>query len=304
MQGGEITLPCKTYFRDNHKIQLDSYFKSGKFLNSEFTFTNMFIWQQSYNIRYAEIDGNLCIFSHHGTEPESVSLTTFTGDTESTVTKLLTYFEYINSPVIIRLFGAEQKQIISETFPDKFNFEEDPNSYDYVYSIPDLISLPGGKYHSKRNHINKFQNLYQYEYHTMTKTYCAQCREMFQRWSEAKRDTIANIDEQLTAVNRLLDNWENLDISGGCITVDGHMVAFSFGEVLCEANSIIVIHLEHADVDYRGSFPMINQQFLENEWASLTYVNREEDMGIMGLRNAKKSYKPCLMVKKYIASLK
>ena len=84
--------------------------------------------------------------------------------------------------------------------------------------------------------------------------------------------------------------------------VEGKMVAFSFGEVLSEENSMVVIHLEHADTEYQGSFPLINQQFLLNSWQAFEYVNREEDMGLAGLRQAKKSYKPCMMVKKFIAS--
>lgn len=283
---------------------LDSYFKNGRFLNSEFTFTNMFMWQSSYNIRYAEIDGNLCIFSQHGSGPESVNMTTFSGDIAATVPKLLEYFESIGQAPLIRLFSRDQKELIKKLFPDKFSFEKDVDSFDYVYNTPDLITLPGGKYHAKRNHINKFKTLYNYKYHTMTPDFREECRRMFIKWCDSKRDSISNIYEQLDAVNRLLDNWEQLDIAGGCITIDGNMVAFSFGEVLCYAESIAVIHLEHADIDFQGSFPMINQQFLEHQWSDFKLVNREEDMGLEGLRKAKKSYYPVLMTEKYVASLK
>ena len=88
---------------------------------------------------------------------------------------------------------------------------------------------------------------------------------------------------------------------GGCLRVDGAMVAFSVGEPLCE--DTVVIHLEHADTDYVGAFAMMNQQFLAHEWQDYTYVNREEDMGIPGLRKAKESYRPAFMVKKYVATL-
>ncbi|MBQ7960700.1 MAG: DUF2156 domain-containing protein [Clostridia bacterium] len=286
------------------KPLLDSYFRNGLFLNSELTFTNMFIWQPSYNIRYAEIGDTLCIFSKYKNEPESVNLSTFSGNIQEAVSKLLEYFNEISSPPLIRLFSKEQKTILSESFPGMFRFEKDPDSYDYVYNISDLINLSGSKYHAKRNHINKFKSLYNYQYHTMTPEYREACREMFCRWCESKKDSISNIGDQLTAVNRLLDNWESLDIAGGCITVDGQMVAFSFGEVLCYRNSIAVIHLEHADTDFQGSFPMINQQFLEHQWSDFKLVNREEDMGLEGLRKAKKSYYPVLLTEKYTATLK
>lgn len=283
---------------------LDSYFKNGNFLNSEFTFTNMFMWQSPYNIRYTEIDGNLCIFSKHGNGPESVNLTTMQGDFQKAIPKLLEYFREIGEKPLIRLFGSEQKQLVKDAFPDVFHFEKNINSADYVYNSSDLINLPGNKYHAKRNHINKFKSLYAYQYHTMTPDYREDCRKMFIRWCDSKRDTVSNIDEQLDAVNRLLDNWEHLDIVGGCLTVDGKMIAFSFGEVLCYSSSIAVIHLEHADTEYQGSFPMMNQQFAEHQWSDFRLINREEDMGLEGLRKAKKSYHPTLMTKKYNVTLR
>jgi len=283
---------------------LDAYFRKNCFINSEFTFTNLFMWQKSYNIRYAEINGNLCIFSQHGNDPESVNLANFQDNALTVIPELLKYFKGIGQEPFIRIFGKEQKNLLKNTFPDVFKYEKDTDSFDYVYNIQDLINLPGGKYHAKRNHINKFKSLYNYRYHTMTPDFREDCREMFIRWCNSKRDNITNIDEQLEAVNRLLDNWENLDIAGGCLTVDEKMVAFSFGEVLCYPESIVVIHLEHADTDYQGSFPMINQQFLEHQWSDFKLVNREEDMGLEGLRKAKKSYYPVLMTEKYVATLK
>ena len=283
---------------------LDACFKKGRFINSEFTFTNLFMWQKSYNIRYAEIGGHLCIFSQHGNGPESVTLTPLQDDVSTVIGEILKYYKNIGQQPFIRISGEEQKNLIKQAFPDMFKFEKETDSFDYVYSIDDLINLPGGKYHAKRNHINKFKSLYNYEYHTMTPEFREDCREMFARWCESKKDSITNIDEQLQTVNRLLDNWENLDIVGGCLMVDGKMVAFSFGEVLCYPESIVVIHLEHADTDYQGSFPMINQQFLEHQWSDFKLVNREEDMGLEGLRKAKKSYYPVLMTEKYVATLK
>lgn len=291
-----VTLSAKPLF--------DSYFKSGCFLNSEFTFTNMFMWQKPYNIRYAEIDNTLCIFSQHNNEPESVNFISRSGDITSAMNQLLEYFKQKNIPPVIRLFGKEQKGLLKETFPGKFYIERDIDNFDYVYQISDLTELSGSKYHAKRNHINKFKSLYDFKYRTLTPEFREPCREMFARWCESKRESLPNVDEQLTAVNTLLDNWENLDITGGALFIDDRIIAFSFGEVLCSDQSIIVVHLEHADTDFQGSYPMINQQFLINEWSDFTLVNREEDMGLEGLRKAKKSYYPTFMVKKYIATLK
>ncbi len=282
----------------------DSYFKDASILNSESTFTNLFMWQVPYNIRYAIIDGCLCVFSKHNDRPESVNFPFGDGNAVSALEKTLDYFKAMGNPPKIRLYGQSQKEFVENRFPDTFHFKTDIDAADYVYNIDNLINLPGSKYHAKRNHINKFKSLYDFKYHRMTTDFREDCRLMFNHWCESKRGVIDNIEEQLMAVNRLLDNWENLDIVGGCITVDSQMVAFSFGEVLSRKESIVVIHLEHADVDFQGSFPMINQQFLEHEWNDFRFVNREEDMGLEGLRKAKKSYYPILMTKKYIATLK
>ncbi len=299
----DISFTIKPVTLDSKPV-LDSYFKNEHFLNSEFTFTNLFMWQKSYDIRYAEINEVLCIFSRHAGGPESVNLTSLKCDASVVIQQLLEYFRKLGQQPFIRIFSNEQKNILKETFPDMFKYEKDIDSFDYVYNVQDLINLPGGKYHAKRNHINKFKSLYKYQYHTMTPSFRKDCREMFIRWCNSKRDNIANVDEQLDAVNRLLDNWESLDIVGGCLTVNEKMVAFSFGEVLCYHESIAVIHLEHADTAYQGSFPMINQQFLEHQWSDFKLVNREEDMGLEGLRKAKKSYYPVLMTEKYIVTLK
>ena len=286
------------------KPLFDGYFADYNGMNSEYTFTNMFMWRKSYSIRYAVIDGMLCIFSRHGLSPETVNFPLGKGNIKSVISKLISYFDEIGQRPLIRLYNNSEVDALNASFPDQFILTEDRNSFDYVYKVSDLINLPGSKYHSKRNHINQFLSNYSYKYQKITKDQLEPCFLMFEKWCESKKDIVDGISEQHEAVKNLIDNFEALDVIGGCISVDDRIVAFSFGEILNTKNSIAVIHLEHADVDFKGSFPMINQQFLENEWSSLTYVNREEDMGLLGLRNAKKSYKPCLMVKKYIASLK
>lgn len=286
------------------KPLFDNYFSAYNGMNSEYTFTNMFMWRKSYNIRYAIIDGALCIFSKHGESPETVNFPIGSGNIKIILDKLLDYFDSIGQPPLIRIYNDGEIDALNQTFPDRFIFTEDRNSFDYVYKVSDLVNLTGSQYHSKRNHINQFVSKFDFEYQKITEKHLSPCFDMFEKWCNTKEDVISDIHEQRMAVKSLIENFDFLGVTGGCILVDGQLVAFSFGEVLSPQNSVAVIHLEHADTDFQGSFPLINQQFLENEWNALSYVNREEDMGLPGLRRAKKSYKPCLMVKKYIASLK
>ncbi len=282
---------------------LDNYFSQYGGFNSEFTFTNMFMWQKSYNIRYAITNDMLCIFSQHGDGAETVNIPIGNGDMKAAISTLLNYFKNMNQPPLIRLYKEEEKALLNTIFPSTFIFTEDRNSFDYVYNVQDLIDLPGSRYHAKRNHINRLLSHHSFEYKRIDENLKKPCFDLFVNWCESKRDTVPGIEEQYEAVKRLFDNMDDLGITGGCITIDKQVVAFSFGEVLNAENSIAVIHLEHADTNIQGSFPLINQQFLENEWSSFELVNREEDMGLEGLRRAKKSYHPCMMVKKYIASV-
>ncbi len=286
------------------KELIDSFFRQKCTLSSEFTFTNLFMWQKSYNMHYAMPEGMLTIIPKHGDGPLSATYPVGEGDIKAAMRKILDYFEHIGETPLIRLYNDISRYQLEQDFPDTFIFTEDVNSHDYVYRTSDLINLSGNKYHGKRNHVNRFKSSYNYEYHRMTPDYKDRCMEMFKGWVDSKKDSVPGIDEQFDAVSTLLNNWEHLDITGGCLTVDGEMVAFSFGEQLCADGSMAVIHLEHANTDYNGSFAAMNQQFLEHEWSSFEFVNREEDMGLEGLRKAKESYRPVFMVKKYIATLK
>lgn len=293
-----MTLKNELNFKDitlDDKDTINKYLRQSPRLCSDLTFTNLFMWRKSYNIRFAEADGVLFVSHRHG-------------DTAAAVTPVFCENESFKAAVESRIgkapfkiYGESELELILNAFPDTFEITEDRDSFDYVYGVRDLTELSGKAYHSKKNHINKFCSLYNYRYEHMTPEYRSRCTRLFEGWYRTKAETVEGADEQLEAVLELLENWEQLDIVGGCITVDENMVAFSFGEKLCSDPSCAVIHLEHADTAYRGSYAMINRLFLQHEFRDLEYVNREEDMGLEGLRRAKLSYKPAFMVKKYTA---
>lgn len=277
--------------------------------NSEFSFTNLFMWRKSYNIRYSIIDDMLCLFPQHtGYAPTATFPIGFINsdgsekDVSSAVSQILEWFEAQECTPMISLYDKRAVKKLNDTFPGKFSIREDRDNFDYVYKIDDLINLSGKKYHSKRNHINKFNARYpNYQYFKITSENAEKCISLFDSWRNLKEDEASvGLSEEREAVIELLNNLDVLGVTGGGIKIDGKIAAFSFGEALYD--DTVVIHLEHADTSYDGIFPAINQQFLKNEWSSYTYVNREEDMGISGMRKAKKSYHPTFMVEKYIAT--
>ena len=175
----------------------------------------------------------------------------------------------------------------------------DRDNSDYVYSTLDLIQLSGRKYHRKKNHLNRFLKNYQFEYRDLDMELVECFIDMQEEWCQMKEcvDKPDLLSEDY-AINMALTHFEELDYRGGAIQIDYKIEAFSLGESL--NTDTAVIHIEKANPDIPGLYSAINQFFCSNRWAEKEYINREQDMGIEGLRKAKESYHPHHMVNKYI----
>ena len=289
----DITIDKKNY--------LNTFLEKANSENSELTFTNLFMWRKSYNVKFSVVSDCLVIISRHGKNPAIIYFPIGDGDRIACLNEVLKEFQKSEESFSIRINSDEDLEMFKSAYGNKFEITEDTNSFDYVYRVQDLSDLKGKKYHAKRNFTNRFESKYNYTFETMTPDQKDECFSLYKNWLKEKEDDIPGLDESFEAVSELLDNWESLDITGACLRVDGKMVAFSFGEPMISAKNTVVIHFEHADTTFEGAFPMMNRQFLLNCWQNFEFVNREEDMGLPGLKKAKESYYPCHMAKKYLA---
>jgi len=176
---------------------------------------------------------------------------------------------------------------------------DDRNNWDYVYKVDDLINLSGNKYRQNRRWLTKFLETYNYDFHVLTKDLIDKTKELQLEWCLQKgcyEDE--SLNEEQKAINDALDNFKQLGFMGGILCVDNECVAYTFGEML--NSNTLVIHIEKAHTQYEGSYQAINNLFLKNCFTDIKFVNREQDLGILGLRKAKESYKPHHMVKKSI----
>jgi len=192
---------------------------------------------------------------------------------------------------------------MEEHYPDKFSFSFLRDYSDYLYNTQDLIFLQGKKYQSKRNHINKFKKMYNYQYINMNQDDIPECIDMHRQWAALhceKGNTQLNGDSCATL--KALQLFNKLDFKGGVLRVDGKIAAFTLGQAI--NNSTFDICVEKALPDYEGAYSMINQQFLKHQASAYTYVNREDDVGEEGLRKAKLSYHPAQLINKYRAVLR
>lgn len=288
----------------NDKACFDGYLKKYNPQISEMTFTNFFMWRNFYKFRFAEINEMLCVISVADNSSPFAFIPV--GNVENievfhdTVEKLRQYFLSKGWTLEFRRVEENELGFFNGIIrPENIVF--DRSSSDYVYLLSDLTHLSGKRFDGKRNHINKFKKLYTYEYVTLDSSNIEDCKRIMQDWcNERSCEDHKDLYCEKLANFEVLDNYEALGCKGALIKVNDRFEAFTVGETL--NNDTVVIHIEKAKNAIHGLYTFINQQFCEKEWQNAVYVNREQDLGVEGLRKAKLSYNPVKMVNKYIVS--
>lgn len=265
----------------------------GKSENSTLSFTTLYTWAFDGRIKYDIIDDCLVLI-FCGKKGCSCTYPYGNGDKLSALKKSYDYMKSAGDVSFILMSKTEADDIL-KAFPDEFDIEYDENNSDYVYLTEDLINLKGNKYQQKRNHLNAFLKNYDYEYVRLTIDDIDEIKELFNRWQSGQ--TNHDLGYSLIATTRFLDNMDKFGVTAGGIRVDGKLVAFSAGEAITD--DMAHVPMEFADTNFRGAFNVINRDFCKNEWKDYKYINREEDMGVPGMRYAKRAYNPVRMTEKY-----
>ena len=268
--------------------------------NSTYNFTNMFMWEGNGAITYAEVCGCMVLFFQFRKNPPMVSYPIGSGDKKEAIKQICEYLKGEGARPLFRNLSEWMKEELEELCPGKFEFIYDRDNSDYVYETEKLITLSGKKLHQKRNHLNYFKNNYNFEYVKLTENDMPECKKLFERWTEEKQDDDSG-DNARGATYKVIDNFSALGVVGGGIKINGQLEAASFAEPV--TNDTVLAHLEFGNSSIRGVFNAINQQFCEHEWSEYKYINREEDMGLSGLRQSKLAYRPIYLIDKYAAVL-
>ncbi len=259
---------------------------------SELTFTNLFIWQQHFNYSYCLRDDVLLIRGEDQGKPFLLEPlgSGVTSDVVSTILKTHT--------------GVAIERA-SETFctkylnnDERFEIRDMRDHWDYIYARDDLAHLKGRRYHRKRNHVSKFVQNYRFEYHRIDETKIDDCRAVMDEWCRDKHcEHDPGLCAEKEAATVLLDHYTELELIGGLLEVSGKPVAFAIAESIDGHTALI--HVEKAVRGLVGLYQAVNKFFCENSLKGFSFVNREQDLGIEGLRKAKESYFPLRMLKKF-----
>ncbi|HCP14189.1 MAG TPA: hypothetical protein DIT32_00125 [Peptococcaceae bacterium] len=287
----------------NDKKWIDPLIAAANFRGCHQNFTNMFAWTEVYKYEVAQVEGFLVVKENSESLAPHFYFPAGTGDLKSVIETMKADAEERQHPFSLIGLSVENVEALRQIYPDRFEYQALPDIFDYVYRLDKLVSLSGKKLQSKRNHINRFKATNPWTFELITAENKDACWEMNVQWCKehgcGKDPELAN---EKCAVRRCFDYYWELGLEGGLLRVDGKVIAYTMGERL-NADTYD-IHIEKAFPEIHGSYQMINHEFashLQEKYPDLVYVNREEDMGLEGLRKAKLSYYPERMEEKYLA---
>lgn len=284
------------------KNSFNKIIKNKNNINSESVFGTCYLWSDAYDINICIHNNIIFKILNNGTIcyefPKGVDSSE----------KLIYAMEFLkndfterklNQFIFTELLNSEVK-LLEEFLPNEFSFKSNRNDFEYIYDISDLADLKGKKYHGKRNHISKFNKLYNWKYEPIHNENKFSCLDFSEKWfiSNANKQDMNSLKEYF-AIKKAIENYELLDLIGGLIKVNDEIVAFTIGEKINDTT--LLVHFEKALSEFEGAYTVINNEFCKHQVNNFKLINREEDMGIPGLRKSKLSYKPKFLIEKYNA---
>ena len=269
--------------------------------NCDFSFANLCSWAFLYHTEYAikddflllrfYIDGKLVYMVLAGGGDLAAVLSLLQEDTS----RLKEEF---------RILGISQqmRERMEQTMPGQWVFDSDRNCFDYLYLRTDLSTLKGKRFQAKRNHVNHFRKQYpNYEYKPLAMGLIQECMQLEEEWylengCNGQKDLLA----ERQSMQYVLEHQKELGVTGGVLEVDGRIVAFTCGAPINQDTWGICV--EKANAEIEGAYAMINFEYANQIEEKYVYINREEDLGLEGLRKAKLSYQPYCLLEKYSAT--
>ena len=271
--------------------------------NCDLAFANLCSWRFMYGTQYAELDGFLLLkFRAEGQLVYMMPIGE--GDLRAVLHALIDDAHREGAPFCLLGICRDMCSEVEAFMPGQFRFTADRDYADYLYLRSDLATLSGKRFQPKRNHVNKFKRTYaDYTYTPITPDHIRECLTLEQEWCMANDcDKQEGTGNERRALIYALEHFNELHLTGGILHAEGQIAAFSFGSPINQ--DTFGVHVEKADTRIEGAYARINYEFANHVPPQYTYLNREEDLGIEGLRKAKLSYQPAIILEKYIACLK
>lgn len=266
-------------------------------------FLESFIWKEFYHVQYAIWEGKAVVWlMENDGEYFSAMPLCREEDLPRAFDAIERYFnETLGRPLVIHL--ADEYAVQHLNLPEeRYLVEEQPDAKDYLYEGNALRNLPGKKLHKKKNRVNAFKKAYEgrYEYRRLCCSDSFDVWQFLDKWRQQKgEDVEEHLDYEVRGIHDILKNCSDLYVRMGGVYIDEKLEAFTIGSYN-PVEDMAVIHIEKANPEVNGLYQYINQQFLLEEFPEVAWVNREDDLGLEGLRKAKMSYMPADFARKYL----
>ncbi len=277
---------------------LNSFLRHTEELTCELSFVNLLLWQPLFNNCYCIEDGILYLKSY---DENIVTYSLPFGDIKNGMERIA---EHCGTPYPdIWAQEGPRFQQFKVLYGEFYDIYESRNEFDYIYNSYDLINLSGKKYHSKRNHISAFSKQFDWHYEDITADNIDAVKNCAEIWYSQSKDRMdEELKNEMLGVSLMLNNMSALDVCGGAIVINNKVVAFTLGSPINQ--NIYNIHIEKAIAGYETAYTVINREFASHHAKDYKYINREDDLGIEGLRKSKLSYHPEIILPKYICTKK
>lgn len=292
-------LEFKTPTLNDYEKFAPFFFDEGEF-SCEMNFISIYIWRAIYENKFYLDDKTLFFKSLSDDEGYVFSLPY--GDLEYGMNLIFDYCREMGiKPNIWTSKGKRLTEFLEKY--DCYELVPERDNFDYIYKREDLANLSGKKYHSKRNHISAFSKKYNWTYEPLDDTNKEEFLAFSEKWYYDRADVFdEGLAAEQKALGEILSSNVGIDYKGAIIRIDGKIVAVTMGSPI--NSKVFDIHFEKADADYLTAYSLINKEFAARELAGYEYINREDDLGIEGLRRAKLSYKPEILLEKYSVNYK
>ncbi len=279
---------CRT-LEAGDKATLDHVFAEMQPEISELTFAGLYLFRSAHSYCLSRMDDSIVV-TGKGYDGVSYCLPPLGGEIAGTSAALL------NSGMELYGVGENLATLLREH--SDFTVLEDRDSSDYLYLRSDLAELPGNRFHKKKNRINYFTARHLHDVHVYSEKHLCGCLQLLDEWGRvAEVEGNRSFALEMDATVEALSQAKTLGLEGVVILVDGVVRAFAIGERL--NRETVVCHFEKADHFMEGLSQLVNREFARQLFNDCRYINREQDLGEPGLRNAKLSYHPVELVKKY-----
>lgn len=273
--------------------------------NCDLNFMNLMSWRFLYDTEIAVVRGWL-VFRFYADGHLAYQIPVGEGQWADILPLMIEDARHMGHPFL--LLGVCQRFVdeLERDFPDYFQFVVKREYADYVYSRESLATLAGKKLQSKRNFVNRFVREHpNYSYRPLEEAdipLCLSLEEQWQQYKEEEGQRTSAYDNELRSMRYVFDHWKELGGRGGILMDGSEVLAFTFGAPINYDTFDVCV--EKADARVEGAYAMINREFVRHLPPEYILINREEDLGIEGLRKAKLSYQPQVLLLKHAVMLK